>query len=97
MVLKRNLLNRTRSDFLYQFRPSFLEGFVRVFDIFGTMPVRGCRYHSPEADAKALRGDWETIGEDLRGAMMEFEVENGLDVLAKVEAGYIVPRDSASS
>ena len=77
--------NRTRSDILYKYRPSFVEGAARAFDIFGHMPVRECRDSSPEAVAAALAGDWETIGADLRNAMLDFESEHGIEVLENME------------
>ena len=72
---------RTRSDILYQIRPSFLEGMARAFDLFGAMPVRRCSDSSPDANIAAIHGDWMTIGDDLRKVMIDFERETGVAVL----------------
>lgn len=76
----------TPNDILRQYKPSFLEGMARAFDIFGYMPVYECRDSSHEAVANALARDWMVIGEDLRRAMLDFEEEHGLDVLNRLEA-----------
>ena len=79
------LKKRTRSDILYSYRPSFVEGMARIFDFFGQMPVRRCRDSSPQAAWNALRGDWETIGADLWKVTRDFEAEHNLDVLGSWE------------
>ena len=76
---------RTRSDILYQIRPTFFEGMARAFDLFGTMPVRRCSDSSPDANTAAIHGDWMTIGDDLRKVMIDFERENGVTVLDRLE------------
>ena len=49
--------NRTRSDILYEYEASFLEGMIRAFDIFGVMPVRSCTDSSKDANLAAISGD----------------------------------------
>ena len=73
--------NRTRSDILYEYEASFLEGMIRAFDIFGVMPVRSCTDSSKDANLAAISGDWETVGEDLWQAMMNFDHEHNLNLL----------------
>ena len=74
-----------RSDILDRYRPSFIEGMARAFDVFGQMPVRECRDSSPEAVAEAMARDWSTVVGDLRVTMLKFEAAHGIDVLAKSE------------
>ena len=52
---------RASSDILDRYRPSFIEGMARAFDVFGQMPVRECRDSSPEAVAEAIARDWSIV------------------------------------
>lgn len=56
------------SDFLFAL-PSFVEGIARNIDIFGTLQVYNSSPSPEEADARALRKDWEAVGGDIRSAM----------------------------
>ena len=76
---------RAHSDILDRYRPSFIEGMARAFDVFGQMPMRECRDSSPKAVAEAIAGDWENIATDLRVAMLKFEAAHGIEVLADLE------------
>ena len=77
---------RTRSDILYQIRPSFLEGMARAFDpLRGPCPCVAAPIHRPDASAAAIHGDWMTIGDDLRKVMIDFERETGVAVLDGLE------------
>ena len=73
------LENRTRSDILNSYRPSFVEGMARLVDFWGRMPIRRCRDASPQAAWSALHRDWETIGADLWKATHAFENDQDLD------------------
>ena len=52
--------------------PSFLSGVSRIFDFTGSLdpPI----YHEPpeQADAMAIRQDWEAVGDDLEHALAAF-------------------------
>lgn len=49
----------------------FVEGVARAIDMFGSLssPMPYEEEGGPEADAKALHRDWETVGEDLRSGV----------------------------
>jgi hypothetical protein len=49
-------------------RPSFVEGVARTLDIWGTLVEYSTSPTAEEADAKALRSDWEAVGRDLQAA-----------------------------
>ncbi len=54
-------------------RASFFEGAARILD-FGDTLTEFKQSVSPEqADATAMRADWETVGADLRDAMSQCE------------------------
>jgi hypothetical protein len=61
-----------RSGILFA-RPSFLEGIGRLFDFGGTLNQYNDSSTPQEADIKALRADWEAVGDALRTALMEQE------------------------
>lgn len=54
-------------------QPSFWAGSARVMDLFGA----GTRYNTyptaQEADARALKRDWEVVGQDIKSAVKEYE------------------------
>ncbi len=60
------------STFLFA-RPSFLEGMARVMDLGATMQVYNDSKTEKEADLKALRKDWEAVGEDVVSAANRYE------------------------
>ena len=70
---------RTYSDILHQINASFLEGAICALDIFGSMPVRRCMDSSAESNWGALRGDWETLGEDMKQVMLVVSEKNCLN------------------
>jgi hypothetical protein len=61
------MFNRTGVLFA---RPSFLEGFARLFDLGGTLNRYNISESPEEADVRALRADWEAVGDDLRQAIV---------------------------
>lgn len=46
-------------------RPSFIEGVSRVLDLGGTLSEYNQSKTPQQADYKALRGDWYSVGTDL--------------------------------
>lgn len=62
------------STFLFA-RPSFVEGMARVMDIGATMQVYNNSKTEKEADLKALKKDWEAVGEDVVNAAKQYEQE----------------------
>jgi hypothetical protein len=57
-----------RGDDLTMFlfaRPSALEGFARIADIFGTLNEYN---RSSNPDAIAIRNDWRAVGHDIEDA-----------------------------
>jgi len=57
------------STFFLFAKPSFLEGMARVLDIGGTLTEFNRLPTSEEADANAIRQDWEAVGLDLLAAV----------------------------
>lgn len=52
-------------------RPSFLEGFARLFDLGNNLnQYNECRFPD-DADVRAMRADWEAVGDDLRAAIKD--------------------------
>ncbi len=55
---------------------AFWHGFASVYGLFGT-DDRLLYTHDPrEADYRALQGDWEAVGGDMRRAMRRFEADH---------------------
>lgn len=59
-----------RTDFLLPKR-NFWTGFSSVLSIFGDSNKFNTSESGEEADYKALKSDWEMIGEDFKKAMSE--------------------------
>ena len=57
--------------------PSFIGGIAAVIDFGSTLTNYNFSNTPEEADFKALRSDWVTVGEDISGAVIEWELENG--------------------
>jgi hypothetical protein len=53
--------------------PSFAEGYARVIDIGGNLNVYNYSSSPEEADYRALRCDWITVGQDIKGAIQIYE------------------------
>jgi hypothetical protein len=51
-------------------RPSFLEGIARLFDFGGGLNEYNSTSSPEQSDAIAMRADWETIGADMRRAIV---------------------------
>lgn len=63
------------SDFLFA-RPSFSEGVARLVDFGGTLNTYNKSKNGAEADAKAMRSDWNVVGKDMKKAVTEFETKH---------------------
>ena len=59
----------TTEGFILYAKPSFLEGWARIFDPAGTLDQYNISRDESEADHKALLSDWIAIGNDLRNVM----------------------------
>lgn len=57
--------------------PSFIGGIAAVFDLGSTLTNYNFSNTPEEADFKALRSDWVTVGTDIREAVIEWEFQNG--------------------
>ena len=60
------------TDRLYA-RPSFLRGMARLVDLGGAINrgAYGATSTPTEADARALRGDWQALADDIASAFSE--------------------------
>lgn len=56
-------------------RPSFWEGFGRLFDFGGTLNEYNRSVTPQQADYFAIASDWQAIGDDMRVAIGRFEDE----------------------
>ena len=54
-------------------RPSFVEGIARLLDFAGTLQEYNGSRTNVEADTRALKNDWNAVGDDLRGAIKTYE------------------------
>ncbi|MCK5127003.1 MAG: hypothetical protein KAR42_12180 [candidate division Zixibacteria bacterium] len=63
---------RNSSTFSLFAKPSFIEGVARVFDFGATLQVYN---YSNRPDRKALRNDWEAVGDALRESIKKYGKE----------------------
>ena len=56
-------------------RPSFLEGVARIFDFSGILSTYNTSRYPAEADARAVRADWQAVGDDLWEAFAQADAE----------------------
>ena len=73
---------KTRTDFLLP-RNNFLVGMGSVLNIAGKYFDYKYSRTGLEADAKALRSDWEMVGNDLRDAKQGFEKKYSKELCLK--------------
>jgi hypothetical protein len=66
--------NKVQSGFLFS-APGFLSGAARTLDLFGSFDEYNISRTPLEADTLALASDWIVTGQDIQGAMDEFEPE----------------------
>ena len=62
------------SDFLFAM-PTFLRGAASALDLGGTFVEYNISNTTTEADSRALRSDWQTVGADLRCAMKKVDAK----------------------
>jgi hypothetical protein len=65
-------VNKSSSEFLFATR-SFISGAARVLDLYGVFDVYNFSFTAYEADFKAIRSDWNVVGQDIWSAMKLFE------------------------
>ena len=71
----KNMTKILRSALLFA-TPSFIGGIAAVFDFGATLTNFNFSNTPEEADYKAISSDWYSVGDDIRGAMVEWELEN---------------------
>ena len=54
-------------------KPSFIEGYGRLFDVGGSLNSYNESTTAEEADLTALRTDWKAIGLDIKKATEKYE------------------------
>lgn len=59
-----------RTDFLFPKR-NFLTGFSNVLNLFAAGSKFNTSQDSSEADFKAIKTDWDMVGQDFRKSMSE--------------------------
>ncbi len=64
----------TRSGRLFA-RPSFLEGYARAIDIGATLNEYNKNNTPEEADAAAIRSDWQAVGDSIEFAINKISSE----------------------
>jgi hypothetical protein len=55
--------------------PSFLEGMARLVDVYGILNEYNYSFSDEEADIRAIRSDWENVGDDIWEAIENFDKE----------------------
>ncbi len=61
----------SRSDYLFA-TPSFAEGAGRLFDFADVLTEYNYTASGEVADAVALWCDWTAVGDDVRGALLQY-------------------------
>lgn len=65
---------KNRTDFLFPKR-DYLTGFESVFSIAGETAHFNTSNSAEEADYKAIKSDWEMIGQDFRNALKKLRAK----------------------
>ena len=63
---------RIKTDFLFP-TPSFIIGMGSAFNLFGNYYHYNTLPTGEEADARALRNDFEMVGQDIRAALNQID------------------------
>lgn len=63
-----------KTDFLFA-QPSFVSGAARILDMWGTFDEYNRSETALEADEKAIAADWIIVGQELNGAIGQYDVE----------------------
>ena len=58
---------------LFKKEPSFVDGFASLVDMTPNLSRYNQDATENEADRNSLRADWSAIGDDLRGAIRQYE------------------------
>ena len=61
----------TETSYLFA-TPSFLGGMATILDVGGTLVIYNESATPAEADTKAIRNDWKSVGKDLMVGMQEY-------------------------
>lgn len=61
-----------RTGFLFD-EPSLVNGIARLVDLGNTLDAYNYSNSSMEADCKALKSDWQAVGDDMRKAIGTYE------------------------
>ena len=64
------------TDFLFA-HPSFLGGMAQAMDLGGTLFLFNNSRTPEEADLRAMKSDWITVGDDIRAAMERLGIDHG--------------------
>jgi hypothetical protein len=65
--------SKLNSSILYRTEPSFLKGVARTFDLFGTLDEYNFSATEKEADIKALKRDWQVVGNSIEDAIEDYD------------------------
>ncbi len=65
--------NINNESFSLYAQPSFLQGVATLVDVSGSLLEYNTSQSEAEADAKALRSDWKTVGLDLLRAIRVYD------------------------
>lgn len=63
-----------QTSYLYAV-PTFLGGMAYTLDLGGTLEIYNENKTTTEADLKALRNDWEAVGNDIKNSMTKYGKE----------------------
>ena len=66
--------DKVQSGFLFA-DPSFLSGASRTLDLFGVYDHYNASETQLEADTRAIASDWLITGQDIQGAIDQFQNE----------------------
>ncbi len=64
--------HKVKSDFLVE-QPSLHSGAARLFDFYGLYDTYNISPSEAQADAIAILADWMVTGQDIEGAMLQYE------------------------
>ena len=66
-------MNRRQISSVLAAEPSVIEGVARLMDFGGTLQQYNDSDTENEADARALGNDWDTVGNDIRVSISQYE------------------------
>jgi hypothetical protein len=56
-------------------RPSFIEGIARILDLGNTLNEYNYSQSEEEADSQAIASDWKAVGNDIKVAIDQLELQ----------------------